>query len=109
MNCLHYFVKVYKKEINELNAKLSGEHDRADKLSFENAKLIEKLETLSVEKDRILAEKNALKEMNEELRLTVEAGQHSPEYSKDIHEDPDSAMLENIPASVKVCIFFLHF
>jgi len=94
-------LEVYKKEINELNAKLSGEHDRADKLSFENAKLIEKLETLSVEKDRILAEKNALKEMNEELRLTVEAGQHSPEYSKDIHEDPDSAMLENIPASVK--------
>lgn len=94
-------LEVYKKEINELNAKLSGEHDRADKLSFENAKLIEKLETISVEKDRILAEKNALKEMNEELKLTVEAGQHSPEYSKDIHEDPDSAMLENIPASVK--------
>ena len=63
---------MYKKEINELNAKLSGEHDRADKLSFENAKLMEKLETLSAEKDRILAEKNALKEMNEELKLTVE-------------------------------------
>merc|ERR1719430_74762 len=39
-------LEVYKKEIGELNAKLSGEHDRADKLSFENAKLLEKLETL---------------------------------------------------------------
>eukprot|EP00088_Acartia_fossae_P044809 TRINITY_DN4781_c1_g1_i5.p1 TRINITY_DN4781_c1_g1~~TRINITY_DN4781_c1_g1_i5.p1 ORF type:complete len:676 (-),score=232.76 TRINITY_DN4781_c1_g1_i5:383-2410(-) len=94
-------LEVYKKEINELNAKLSGEHDRADKLSFENAKLMEKLETLSAEKDRILAEKNALKEMNEELKLTVEAGQHSPEYSRELGDDPDSAMLENIPASVK--------
>jgi len=94
-------LEVYKKEIGELNAKLSGEHDRADKLSFENAKLLEKLETLSTERDRILAEKNALKEMNEELKLTAEAGQHSPEYSRDVGDDPDSAMLENIPASVK--------
>jgi len=94
-------LEVYKKEIGELNAKLSGEHDRADKLSFENAKLLEKLETLSTERDRILAEKNALKEMNEELKLTAEAGQQSPEYSRDVGDDPDSAMLENIPASVK--------
>jgi len=95
-------LEVYKKEINELNAKLSEEHDKADKLSFENAKLFEKLETLSAEKDRILAEKNALKEMYEEEKLAVlTGGQHSPEYSRELGDDPDSAMLENIPASVK--------
>ena len=61
-------------QVTELNTKLSSENDRADKLAFDNAKLVEKLETLSVEKDRILMERNALKESNEELKLTVEVG-----------------------------------
>jgi len=94
-------IEVYKKQVNELNTKLTGEADRADKLAFDNAKLMEKLETLSVERDRILTEKNSLKEVNEELRLTVEAGQRSPEYSGELGDEPDSGMLENIPPSVK--------
>jgi len=96
-------IEVYKKQVTELNTKLSSENDRADKLAFDNAKLVEKLETLSVEKDRILMERNALKESNEELKLTVEAGQRSPEYSGDLElgDEPDSGMLENIPPSVR--------
>ena len=65
-------IEVYKKQVSELQGKLSSEADRADKLAFDNAKLMEKLETLSVERDRILAEKNALKETNEELKLMAE-------------------------------------
>ncbi|XP_023335122.1 protein Hook homolog 3 [Eurytemora carolleeae] len=94
-------IEIYKKQINELNTKLSAEVDKADKLAFEHAKLLEKLETLTVERDRIAGEKNALKELNEELKMTAEAGQRSPEYSGDLGDDPDSGMLENIPPSVK--------
>jgi len=94
-------LEIYKKQINELNTKLSGETDRADKLAFDNAKCMEKLETLSVERDRIMLEKTALKEQNEELKLTVEAGQRSPENSGELGDEPDSGMLENIPPSVK--------
>ena len=65
-------IEVYKKQVNELNTKLSSENERADKLAFDNAKLMEKLEALSVERDRIMVEKNSLKEINEELKLTVE-------------------------------------
>ena len=65
-------IEIYKKQINELNAKLSAEVDKADKLAFEHAKLLEKLETLTVERDRIAGEKNALKELNEELKMTAE-------------------------------------
>ena len=65
-------IEVYKKQVNELNTKLGSENERADKLAFDNAKLMEKLEALSVERDRIMVEKNSLKEINEELKLTVE-------------------------------------
>merc|ERR1740139_1439051 len=67
-------MEVYKKQAAELNLKLTSETERADKIEFENAKLLEKLETLSVEKDRIAAERVALKETNEELKLAAQVG-----------------------------------
>ncbi len=45
-------VEVYKKQVVELNAKLSSEAERADRIAFDNSKLMEKLEALSVERDR---------------------------------------------------------
>ena len=68
-------IEIYKKQINELNTKLSSEGDKADKLAFEHAKLVEKLDTLTIERDRIAREKNALKELNEELKMTAEVKQ----------------------------------
>jgi protein HOOK3 len=94
-------MEVYKKQAAELNLKLTSETERADKIEFENAKLLEKLETLSVEKDRISAERVALKETNEELKLAAQVGQRSPEFSGQLTDEPDSGMLENIPPSIK--------
>lgn len=94
-------MEVYKKQAAELNLKLTSETERADKIEFENAKLLEKLETLSVEKDRIAAERVALKETNEELKLAAQVGQRSPEFSGQLTDEPDSGMLENIPPSIK--------
>jgi len=94
-------MEVYKKQVAELNLKLTSETERADKIEFENAKLLEKLETLSVEKDRISAERIVLKETNEELKLAAQVGQRSPEFSGQLTDEPDSGMLENIPPSIK--------
>jgi hypothetical protein len=65
-------VEVYKKQVVELNAKLSGEAERADRIAFDNAKLMEKLEALSVERDRLAIERDALRETNEEMKILQE-------------------------------------
>ena len=48
--------------MSELNTKLTSETERADKIAFDNAKLMEKLEAISLERERILAERDQLKE-----------------------------------------------
>ena len=91
--------EIYRKQISDLNTKLTSETDRADKCKFENDRLMEKLEALTVEKDRIVAERDQLKESNEEMKYTP-VSNVSPEYSQ-LGEEPDSGLLENIPPSVK--------
>jgi hypothetical protein len=71
-NVVYVKVEVYKKQVVELNAKLSGEAERADRIAFDNAKLMEKLEALSVERDRLAIERDALRETNEEMKILQE-------------------------------------
>ena len=58
--------------MGELNTKLSSEAERADRIAFDNSKLMEKLEALSVERDRLVIERDALRESNEEMKLIQE-------------------------------------
>jgi len=97
---------LFRKQVSELNIKLTSETERADKIAFENAKLMEKLEALSIEKDRISVEREQLKETLEELKCT-QVGPSSPEFSQ-LSEEPDSGMLENIPPSVKARLLRLE-
>ncbi|XP_035508734.1 protein Hook homolog 1 isoform X1 [Morone saxatilis] len=60
----------YKRQVQELHRKLSEETRRADNLAFEMKKLEEKHETVMKEKERIIMERESLKEINEELRCT---------------------------------------
>uniref|UniRef100_A0A8C4HKD2 Hook microtubule-tethering protein 1 n=1 Tax=Dicentrarchus labrax TaxID=13489 RepID=A0A8C4HKD2_DICLA len=60
----------YKRQVQELHRKLSEETRRADNLAFEMKKLEEKHETVMKEKERIIIERESLKEINEELRCT---------------------------------------
>jgi len=98
--------EIFRKQIAELNTKLAAETDRADKCKFENDRLVEKLETLTVEKDRIVAERDTLKESIDELKFT-QVGNVSPEFSQ-ISDEPDSGLLENIPPSVKARLIRLE-
>merc|ERR1719300_2291973 len=90
--------EIFRKQIAELNSKLAAETDRADKCKFENDRL--------VEKDRIVAERDTLKESIDELKFT-QVGNVSPEFSQ-ISDEPDSGLLENIPPSVKARLIRLE-
>ncbi|XP_070765653.1 protein Hook homolog 1 isoform X1 [Enoplosus armatus] len=68
-------LETYKRQVQELHRKLSEETRRADNLAFEMKKLEEKHETVMKEKERIIIERESLKEINEELRCT-QAQQH---------------------------------
>ncbi|XP_029002912.1 protein Hook homolog 1 isoform X2 [Betta splendens] len=68
-------LETYKRQVQELHRKLSEETRRADNLAFEMKKLEEKHDTVIKEKERIIIERDSLKEINEELRCT-QAQQH---------------------------------
>ncbi|XP_036969699.1 protein Hook homolog 1 isoform X2 [Acanthopagrus latus] len=68
-------LETYKRQVQELHKKLSEETRRADNLAYEMKKLEEKHETVIKEKERIIMERESLREVNEELRCT-QAQQH---------------------------------
>uniref|UniRef100_A0A671W4B1 Hook microtubule-tethering protein 1 n=1 Tax=Sparus aurata TaxID=8175 RepID=A0A671W4B1_SPAAU len=68
-------LETYKRQVQELHRKLSEETRRADNLAYEMKKLEEKHETVIKEKERIIMERESLREVNEELRCT-QAQQH---------------------------------
>ncbi|KAL8622498.1 hypothetical protein ACOMHN_034161 [Nucella lapillus] len=60
----------YKRQTLELQNKLTDETKRADKWEFELTRVQEKLAVQQREKERVMAERDSLKEMNEELKCT---------------------------------------
>ena len=62
---------MYKRQISELHSKLEAENNRADKSDFETKRLLEKTEALSVERDRLQAERDTLKTANADLQDQV--------------------------------------
>jgi len=100
---------LFRKQVSELNTKLTSETERADKIAFDNAKLMEKLEAISLERERILAERDQLKETLDEVQCSQAGGPTSPEFGGQLTEgEPDSGMLENIPPSVKARLLRLE-
>ncbi|XP_061680323.1 protein Hook homolog 1 isoform X3 [Syngnathoides biaculeatus] len=63
-------LETYKRQVQELIRKLSDETRRADNQAFEIKKLEEKHELVVKEKERVIVERDSLKELNEELRCT---------------------------------------
>merc|ERR1712038_1735802 len=94
-------IDVYKRQISELHSKLEAENNRADKSDFETKRLLEKAEALSVERDRLQAERDNLKTANADLQDQVKLGAGGLTGSGGLVDDPDSGMLEMIPPSVK--------
>ncbi|XP_059405293.1 protein Hook homolog 3 isoform X2 [Carassius carassius] len=61
-------LETYKRQVVELQNKLSEESKKADKMEFEYKRVKEKVDSLQKEKDRLRTERDSLKETNDELR-----------------------------------------
>uniref|UniRef100_A0A3Q3JFV3 Protein Hook homolog 3 n=1 Tax=Monopterus albus TaxID=43700 RepID=A0A3Q3JFV3_MONAL len=60
-------LELYKRQVVELQNRLSEESKKADKMEFEYKRLKEKVDSLQKEKDRMRTERDSLKETIEEL------------------------------------------
>ncbi|CAL9683694.1 unnamed protein product [Knipowitschia caucasica] len=60
-------LETYKRQVLELQNRLSEESKKADKMEFEYKRLKEKVDSLQKEKDRMRSERDSLKETIEEL------------------------------------------
>uniref|UniRef100_A0A9J7Z0F7 Hook microtubule tethering protein 3 n=1 Tax=Cyprinus carpio carpio TaxID=630221 RepID=A0A9J7Z0F7_CYPCA len=61
-------LETYKRQVVELQNKLSEESKKADRMEFEYKRVKEKVDSLQKEKDRLRTERDSLKETIEELR-----------------------------------------
>uniref|UniRef100_A0A8C8M0Q5 Uncharacterized protein n=1 Tax=Oncorhynchus tshawytscha TaxID=74940 RepID=A0A8C8M0Q5_ONCTS len=80
-------LETYKRQVQELHRKLSEESRRADNLAYEMKKFEEKYDAVMKEKEKIIIERDSLKETNEELRCNQaqqdqlrQAGTGSPSH-----------------------------
>ncbi|XP_062308162.1 protein Hook homolog 1 [Osmerus eperlanus] len=88
-------LETYKRQVQELHRKLSEESRRADNLAYDMRKFEEKHDALMKEKERIMVERDSLKETNEELHCSqiqdqlLQAGM----FSAGSHDNLASEML----------------
>uniref|UniRef100_A0A4W5JLH2 Hook microtubule-tethering protein 1 n=1 Tax=Hucho hucho TaxID=62062 RepID=A0A4W5JLH2_9TELE len=80
-------LETYKRQVQELHRKLSEESRRADNLAYEMKKFEERNDAVMKEKEKIIIERDSLKETNEELRCNQaqqdqlrQAGTGSPSH-----------------------------
>ncbi|KAK7593131.1 hypothetical protein V9T40_007883 [Parthenolecanium corni] len=74
--------EMYKKQVAELRNNLNEETKKLDKMEFENMKAQEKLNALQREKERLIVERDSLKEANDELLCNkLQLKENSPELA----------------------------
>uniref|UniRef100_A0A8D3CER8 Protein Hook homolog 3 n=1 Tax=Scophthalmus maximus TaxID=52904 RepID=A0A8D3CER8_SCOMX len=72
-------LETYKRQVVELQNRLSEESKKADKMEFEYKRVKEKVDSLQKEKDRMRTERDSLKETIEELHcVQAQEGQLTP-------------------------------
>ncbi|XP_044126607.1 protein Hook homolog 3 isoform X2 [Bufo gargarizans] len=97
-------LETYKRQVVELQNRLSEESKKADKLDFEYKRLKEKIDSLQKEKDRLRSERDSLKETIEELRcVQAQEGQLTTSglISFSSQESGDSLAAEIITPEIK--------
>lgn len=87
----------YKRQVHELQNKLTEETKRADKADFEAKRAMDKMSTLQREKERMAEERDSLRELNEDMKLTQ---LQNVEGQVDIPTSPRLEML-SLPPEVK--------
>lgn len=97
---------MYKKQAQELHARMSEETKRADKAEFESKRANEKLTSVLQEKERLIIERDSLKESLEELRFMQlksekEHEGQSTNSGKQLNSLADSDLLDNVPPEIR--------
>ncbi|XP_052774694.1 protein Hook homolog 3-like isoform X3 [Mya arenaria] len=95
---------VYKRQVHELQTRITEETKRADKQEFEVKRVQEKVNTLQREKERILTERDSLREVNEELSCTQ---QQHPGAGDELSASSQMEML-SLPPEIKEKILRLE-
>ncbi|KAL7985031.1 hypothetical protein Chor_003601 [Crotalus horridus] len=94
-------LETYKRQIQELHNKLSEESKRADALAFEMKQLEEKHETLIKEKERLIIQRDALKETNEELRYSQMQQDHLNQAGVSTVKNQENLAAEILPVEFR--------
>ncbi|XP_051867885.1 protein Hook homolog 1 [Pristis pectinata] len=94
-------LETYKRQVQELHNSLSGEMRRADKLAFELKQIEEKHETLLKEKERLIIERDTLRETNEELKCTQLQQDHLLQSGKFSLASHDHLAAEILPVEYR--------
>ncbi|XP_064416803.1 protein Hook homolog 2 [Latimeria chalumnae] len=103
-NAVRNQLEMHKKQVCELHSKHSLEAVKAEKWQFEYKTLLEKYEALLKEKQRLIVERDTLRETNEELRC-AQVQQKSLKQADAVNERPsspaDNLAAEIMPAELK--------
>ncbi|XP_063548337.1 protein hook-like [Cydia strobilella] len=84
-NALRAKLDIYKKQVIDLNEKLDAEMTKADKLEIENKKLSSRADFLQRERDKLVCDRDALKETVEDLtHYTITAGASEDNVSQEL-------------------------
>ncbi|XP_068095491.1 protein Hook homolog 1 [Hyperolius riggenbachi] len=94
-------LETYKRQVQDLNSKLSMEVKRADTLAFEMTKLREKQDALIKEKERLIVQRDALKETNEELRCSLVQQDHLNQSGESGLKNTDNLAAELLPVEYR--------
>lgn len=96
---LRNHLEVCKQQLTEVHHRLDEQSNKNDRLEFEGKKMEAKLGALQRERDRLIIERDALKETNEELKCTqLQAAENMAKPSADSTEVSGTEM---IPLEVK--------
>ncbi|XP_063219219.1 protein Hook homolog isoform X2 [Bacillus rossius redtenbacheri] len=88
-------LEMYKLQNLELHQKLSDETKRADKFEFECKKLTERLSSVQRENERLIVERDMLRESNEELKCSQLQMRGSS-----VTNPPNTLLAETVPENV---------
>lgn len=100
-NAVRAQLETYKRQVQELHSSFSGETRRADKLAYELKQIEEKQETLLKEKERLIIERDALRETNEELKCTQLQQDHLLQSGKFSLDSQDHLAAEILPVEYR--------
>ncbi|XP_035262510.1 protein Hook homolog 2-like isoform X2 [Anguilla anguilla] len=97
-NAIRSQLDTYKRQVHELHTKHSSEALKAEKWQFEYKNLHDKYEALQKEKERLISERDTLRENNEELRC-AQVQQKCLSQAGGLCED-DSSTVGNLASEI---------